>query len=109
VVGSAEAAGPPRTSAHNLRHMCAKRLLDKGEDITVVAAILGHSNLNTTFKYLRPGERTCGKPSRTELVEPTAPATTPRPIGDRPAAGDADRAAADPGWMVDLPIHQQAL
>jgi hypothetical protein len=33
----------------------------------------------------------------------------PRPIGDRPAAGDADRAAAEPGRMVDLPIHLRAL
>lgn len=43
-------------SAHNLRHTCAKRWLNEGADPTVVATLLGHTNLNTTFRYLRPGE-----------------------------------------------------
>jgi site-specific recombinase XerD len=56
VVGYADKAKLPGVSAHNLRHTFAKRRLDKGEDITVVSALLGHSSLNTTLLYLKPGE-----------------------------------------------------
>ncbi len=40
---------------HVLRHSCAKRLLDAGAQLTEVAAILGHENLNTTRRYVQPG------------------------------------------------------
>jgi integrase/recombinase XerC len=57
VVGYAvDRAKLPGVSAHNLRHTFAKRRLDKGEDVTVVSALLGHSSLNTTLLYLKPGE-----------------------------------------------------
>jgi integrase/recombinase XerC len=56
VVSYADKAKLPGVSAHNLRHTFAKRRLDDGEDITVVSALLGHSSLNTTLLYLKPGE-----------------------------------------------------
>lgn len=39
---------------HQLRHTCAKRILDAGNPITVVQKILRHKNLNTTARYLQP-------------------------------------------------------
>lgn len=41
---------------HVLRHTCAKRLLDAGAQLTEVAAILGHEDLNMTRRYTQPGE-----------------------------------------------------
>lgn len=46
-----------RVTPHKLRHTCAKNLLDAGENITIVAALLGHGSLNTTQRYTVPGER----------------------------------------------------
>lgn len=39
---------------HVLRHTCAKRLLDTGAQLTEVAAILGHEDLNMTRRYTQP-------------------------------------------------------
>ena len=44
-------------TSHMLRHTFAKTLVDKGVPIEQVAALLGHSNLNTTRVYTTPGER----------------------------------------------------
>jgi len=41
---------------HVLRHTCAKRLLDSGAQLTEVAAILGHEDLNMTRRYTQPSE-----------------------------------------------------
>lgn len=41
---------------HVLRHTCAKRLLDAGAQLTEVAAILGHEDLNMTRRYTEPSE-----------------------------------------------------
>ena len=41
---------------HVLRHTCGKRLLDAGAQLTEVAAILGHTDLNMTRRYTQPGE-----------------------------------------------------
>lgn len=40
---------------HTLRHTFATRLLRAGIDIVVVAALLGHSRLDTTARYTQPG------------------------------------------------------
>lgn len=42
-------------SAHTLRHTCAKTLVDSGVGLEVVAALLGHSSLETTRRYVTPG------------------------------------------------------
>ncbi len=39
---------------HVLRHTCAKRLLDAGAQLTEVATILGHEDLNMTRRYTQP-------------------------------------------------------
>jgi len=40
---------------HDLRHTCAKRMCDEGVPLTVVQKILGHSRLETTARYVKPG------------------------------------------------------
>lgn len=41
-------------SPHVLRHSCGKRLLDAGAQLTEVAEILGHEDLNITRRYTQP-------------------------------------------------------
>lgn len=47
-------AGLPDLTPHMLRHSFAKNLVDSGVSIEKVAALLGHSNLNTTRIYIEP-------------------------------------------------------
>lgn len=49
-----EACGLVDASAHTLRHTCAKTLVDSGAGLEVVAALLGHSSLETTRRYVTP-------------------------------------------------------
>jgi site-specific recombinase XerC len=42
-------------SPHQLRHCCAKRMLDQGTPLTVIQKILGHEKLETTARYVQPG------------------------------------------------------
>ncbi len=51
----ADMAGLEGVTPHTLRHSFGKMLVDEGEQITVVAALLGHENLKTTMIYTRPG------------------------------------------------------
>lgn len=41
---------------HVLRHTCVKRLLNAGAQLTEVAAIFGHEDLNMTRRYTQPCE-----------------------------------------------------
>lgn len=40
---------------HMLRHTFAKRLVDNGSPLTVAQKLLGHSRLDTTSRYVKPG------------------------------------------------------
>jgi integrase/recombinase XerC len=51
-----KAAGIEGFSAHKLRHTFAHDLLETGSDLVRVAAILGHSSLDTTRLYVEPSE-----------------------------------------------------
>lgn len=44
-------------SPHTLRHTFGKRLVDNGVTLEKVAALMGHSSLNTTRIYLTPGQQ----------------------------------------------------
>jgi integrase/recombinase XerC len=50
-----EAAKLGDLSPHQLRHTCAKRLAESGARLEEIAAILGHSSVNTTRRYVEPG------------------------------------------------------
>jgi len=46
-----------RLTPHVLRHSFAKNLIDSGVGLEKVAALLGHSNLNTTRIYITPSQK----------------------------------------------------
>jgi integrase/recombinase XerC len=43
-------------SCHMLRHTCAKRMLDGGANLSEVKRTLGHKKLETTLRYITPGD-----------------------------------------------------
>lgn len=54
-------AGVKHTTLHKFRHTYATRLLEDGCDIVTVQHLLGHSDLDTTRKYLSPDEELARK------------------------------------------------
>jgi integrase/recombinase XerC len=45
-----------KLSCHMLRHTCAKRMLDGGANLVEVKRTLGHKKLDTTLRYITPGD-----------------------------------------------------
>jgi integrase/recombinase XerC len=52
-----EDAGLENLTPHMLRHTFAKNLVDQGIGLEKVAALLGHSSLNTTRIYVTPSQK----------------------------------------------------
>jgi site-specific recombinase XerD len=63
-----QSAGLERLTPHVLRHSFAKNLVDAKVGLEKVAALLGHSNLNTTRIYVTPNQRDLEQ--AVELVSP---------------------------------------
>ena len=52
----AAAAKVKDATLHKFRHTYATRLLESGTNIVTVQKLLGHSDLDTTKKYLNPAD-----------------------------------------------------
>ena len=50
----ADRAGIANATLHKFRHTYATRLLEKGADIVTVQKLMGHSDIETTRRYLNP-------------------------------------------------------
>lgn len=53
----ADVAKVARATLHKFRHTYATRLLESGCDIVTVQKLMGHSDIDTTRKYLNPDEK----------------------------------------------------
>jgi integrase/recombinase XerC len=51
-----ELAGLEDVTPHSLRHTYARGLLDSGAQLQEVALLMGHSSLDSTARYVQPGE-----------------------------------------------------
>jgi integrase len=75
-------AGIPEATLHKFRHTYATRLLERGADIVTVQKLMGHSDIETTRKYLNPEDELKRKAAnRLSIKAPQEEAVPKRQVG----------------------------
>ena len=83
---SAERAGVANATLHKFRHTYCTRLLETGTDIVTVQKLMGHSDIQTTMRYLNPRDEL--KHSAAKRLSLRAPGVEIR--GRNPASKQAE-------------------
>jgi integrase/recombinase XerD len=86
-------------SMHTLRHSYATHLLEAGVDVLVLKALMGHSSLQTTARYLHIStHRLQQTPSLLDLLAVPQGSAAPTPARARGAGQTLQGAVVAPGW-----------
>lgn len=75
---------------HQLRHACASRLLHNGAPLTAIQEFLGHSRLETTFRYLHGNEEGLKAIAHLTSLNPKKEAETPKTAPNSLPAGNRE-------------------